>query len=130
MPRSRPDGAPGVPPATLPTASSVWSWPTFVVAGALVILTVAAYSGVRHLDFVPLDDQGYVYKNPHVTVGLTIAGLRWAFTTGEQANWHPLTWLSHMLDVQLFGVRSGAHHAVNLLFHIANALLLFLVLTG
>jgi tetratricopeptide (TPR) repeat protein len=126
--RSRPNHAPGVPVATLPGALSLRSWPTVFTAAALVILTVAAYSGVQRLDFIPLDDQGYVYENAHVTAGLTVEGVRWAFTTGEQANWHPLTWLSHMLDVQFFGLNAQYHHLVNLAIHTLSAVLLFLLL--
>jgi protein O-mannosyl-transferase len=100
----------------------------FAFAAVLVVLTLAAYSGVRHLQFVPFDDQGYVYENPHVRAGLTMDGLRWALTTGEQANWHPLTWLSHMLDVQLFGLDAGRHHLTSLAFHTINTLLLFVLL--
>src|SRR5208282_1193673 len=67
----------------------------------------------------------YVSENADVSGGLTWHGVWWAFTTGAAANWHPLTWLSHMLDVQLYGAAPGPHHLTNLLFHIANTLLLF-----
>ena len=127
-PRPGPNPAPGPPRAIRPAASSVLSWPALVAAVALVILTVTAYWGVGHHAFVPLDDQGYVYENPHVTAGLTAAGLRWALTTGDQANWHPLTWLSHMLDVQLFGLDAGYHHLTSLALHTLNTLLLFFLL--
>jgi Flp pilus assembly protein TadD len=120
--------APGAPLAHVPRASSALSWQAFAAAVALVVLTFVAYSDVRHLQFVPLDDQAYVYENPHVTAGLTIDGLRWALTTGDQANWHPLTWLSHMLDVQLFGVNAGYHHLTSLAIHTLNTLLLFFLL--
>jgi Flp pilus assembly protein TadD len=100
----------------------------FVVAAGLVALTTVAYSGVGRLPLVPLDDQGYVYENPHVMAGLTAAGIRWALTTMDMANWHPLTWLSHMLDVQLFGLDAGYHHLTNLAIHALNTLLLFLLL--
>ena len=119
---------PGTPPPGVPRPSSARSWQAVAVAVALVALTVVAYAGVRHMQFVPLDDQGYVYENPHVTAGLTAASLRWALTTGDQANWHPLTWLSHMLDVQLFGVNAGDHHVTNLAIHTLNTLLLFFLL--
>jgi tetratricopeptide (TPR) repeat protein len=71
------------------------------------------------------DDNQYVLKNPHVLAGPTAADLRWALTAFEQGNWHPLTWFSHQLDVRLFGLRPRGHHAVNILLHAANALLLF-----
>jgi protein O-mannosyl-transferase len=94
----------------------------------LVVLTVAVYAPVSSYDFVRFDDPDYVTQNEQVKAGLTWHGLRWAFTTGHIANWHPLTWMSHMLDVQLFGVSAGAHHVVNLVFHVANTLLLFITL--
>jgi len=83
------------------------------------------YAPVRHYGFVNYDDPQYIAENPHVTGGLSASAARWAFTTGYQANWHPLTWLSHMADVQFFGVNPGAHHVINLVFHIASTLLLF-----
>jgi tetratricopeptide (TPR) repeat protein len=97
-------------------------------AAALVILTIAAYSSVGSLGFVTLDDPNYIMDNPKVSHGLTWSGVEWAFTTGHASNWHPLTWLSHMLDVELFGVNPGPHHLVNLFFHVINTLLLFVLL--
>jgi len=93
---------------------------------ALVVTTLAVYWPVTHFEFVNLDDPDYVTANPWVARGLTWPGLLWAFQTSHAANWHPLTWLSHMLDVQLFGLPAGPHHLVNLLFHLANTVLLFL----
>ena len=78
--------------------------------------------------FTNYDDNVYVTANPRVRSGLTLRGLAWALRTGYAGNWHPLTWLSHMLDCQLFGLNAGAHHLVNVLFHVANTLLLFRVL--
>ncbi|HWP84095.1 MAG TPA: tetratricopeptide repeat protein [Terriglobia bacterium] len=86
------------------------------------------YAPVRQHEFVAWDDPSYITENPRVAAGLTWEGVRWAFTTAHMANWHPLTWLSHMMDVQLFGLNAGAHHLVNLLFHVLNALLLFALL--
>jgi Flp pilus assembly protein TadD len=83
---------------------------------------------VRHYPFVNYDDQEYIYQNPEVTNGLTWHGLKWAFTTGMSANWHPVTWLSHMLDVQLFVANAGAHHLTNVVFHLASTVLLFWLL--
>jgi hypothetical protein len=74
------------------------------------------------------DDDVYVTKNPNVRSGLSWQGVRWAFTSGYASNWHPLTWLSHQLDCQLFGLNPTGHHIVNILFHAANAILLFVVL--
>jgi protein O-mannosyl-transferase len=100
----------------------------WIVAATLAILTLATYASVRSFGYVELDDPLYITENPHVRAGLTLDGVQWAFTTGTAANWHPLTWLSHMLDVSLFGVAPGPHHLVNLLFHTASTLILFLVL--
>ena len=94
----------------------------------LALGVVSVYWPVHRYDFVNYDDVDYVVENAHVRAGLTLDGVKWAFTTGHAGNWHPLTWLSHMTDVQLFGMNAGAHHAVNVFFHVANALLLFLLL--
>src|ERR1051326_2925699 len=91
----------------------------------LVLITAFAYAPVRHYGFVNYDDPQYVALNPNVTAGLTWRGLEWAFTAGYQSNWHPLTWLSHMMDVQLFGANAGGHHLTNVVLHTANTLLLF-----
>lgn len=95
---------------------------------ALILLTGIVFSPVAHFDFVNLDDDVYVTANAIVQKGLTPEGIAWAFTTMQVSNWHPLTWLSHMLDCQLFGVRPGAHHMVNLILHVLAASALFLVL--
>ena len=75
--------------------------------------------------FISFDDDDYITDNPVVRRGLTLDGLVWAFASPHVYNWHPLTWLSHMADVQLFGLHAGGHHLVGLLLHTANALLLF-----
>ncbi len=90
---------------------------------AAVILVV--YAPVRHYGFLSWDDPLYVAQNVEVSQGLRWDGLVWAFTTGHSANWHPLTWLSHMTDVQLFGKSAGLHHLTSVLLHMANTLLLF-----
>src|ERR1051325_3316674 len=80
---------------------------------------VLVYGEVCSHGFVAeYDDPGYVGDNPFVPRGITWAGVRWAFTTHHMGNWNPLTWLSHMLDVQLFGLAAGAHHLVNVAFHL------------
>src|SRR5438128_2516814 len=99
-----------------------------LVCALLAFPTLALYWPVSHFDFVNLDDRDYVSANSVVVQGLSWKGLAWAFQTVRAAIWHPLTWLSHMLDVQLFGLNAGAHHLTNLFFHVANTLLLFLVL--
>src|SRR4029077_4056949 len=79
-------------------------------------------------DFLDFDDPDYVTQNVHVQAGLMWAGIRWAFTTFDAGNWHPLTWLSHMLDVEVFGLAPAAHHLENVFLHAANACLVFLLL--
>ncbi|MFN0006544.1 MAG: tetratricopeptide repeat protein [Planctomycetota bacterium] len=98
---------------------------SFVVGVLLALLTILAYSRVIGNGFIGLDDDEYVTENLRVQAGLTWDGLAWAFTTAHAANWHPLTWLSHMLDVELFGLRAWGHHLTNLAFHAASAVLLF-----
>src|SRR5579862_6604744 len=94
----------------------------------LALVTVLAYWPVRTCEFVTIDDDLYVTRNPPVTHGVTLEGLRWAFTTGHTGNWHPLTWISHMIDCQVYGLNPAGHHVTNLFFHVANTLLLFAVL--
>jgi protein O-mannosyl-transferase len=98
--------------------------PDAFVPVMLVIVTLAVYWNVRHFDFV-YDDESYITKNAHVQAGLTLEGIRWTFLATDAHNWHPVTWLSHLLDVQLHGLNPGMHHFTNLLFHILNSLLLF-----
>ncbi len=95
----------------------------------LFIATATAYWSVRNHEFVNYDDGLYVTKNRNVQAGLTWDGIKWAFTTTHASNWHPLTWLSHMLDYEIYGPKPGGHHLSSLLFHAANTLLLFLVLS-
>ena len=99
------------------------------LALALVAVTLVLYLPVRSYPFIGFDDPGYVTENPRVTAGLSWSAVRWALTSGYFANWHPLTWISHMVDVQLFGLNGGAHHLTNLVLHVANTLLLFVLLT-
>ncbi len=95
----------------------------------LVLATIVIYWRVGDFPFVGYDDDLYITENPQVRQGLSWANVRWAFATSHAANWHPLTWLSHMADVEAFGsATAGGHHIVNLLLHLANSLLLFLTL--
>lgn len=96
-----------------------------VVPALVVALVALVYGQTGAFAFVNLDDQQYVTANPHVLRGLGWDGVAWAFGGFNAANWHPLTWLSHMLDVTLFGVEAGPHHLVNVALHAANAVLLF-----
>jgi hypothetical protein len=108
-------------------SSRLGFWPA-VIALSLVALAAGVYSQVAGHGFVNFDDPQYVYENAHVLRGLTADGVVWAFTSGHASNWHPLTWLSHMLDVELFGVDPGWHHVTNVVLHAVDALLLFAVL--
>ena len=99
-----------------------------IISLLLIIAAFMAFWQVTHCDFTNFDDTEYVTDNKHIQDGLTVEGIIWAFTTGHASNWHPLTWVSHMVDVQLFGLQPGWHHLTSLLFHLANTLLLFLVL--
>jgi protein O-mannosyl-transferase len=94
----------------------------------LSLVTIVSFEQVRNFDFINFDDQVYVTHNQYVRTGLTRDSIIWAFTDSGRIFWHPLTWLSHMLDCQLFGLNAGRHHVVNLLLHLANTLLLFNVL--
>jgi protein O-mannosyl-transferase len=96
----------------------------------LVMATLAVYWQVHSFEFVNYDDDYYVYQNRHVQSGLTIENIIWAFTDGTQISnyWIPLTWISHILDFQFYGMNAGGHHLSNLLFHIVNTLILFLVI--
>ena len=100
-----------------------------IVCAVLVGLIVVIYGQTCLFDFVNYDDQLYVYENAHTKAGLTFENVRWAFTTRDVSNWHPLTWLSDLLDIQVFGENPGAMHGVNVFFHTINTLLLFLWLS-
>ena len=94
----------------------------------LGLATLLVYLPVRHHQFVAYDDADYVTDNRMVQSGLSWAGVQWAFTTGHASNWHPVTWLSHMFDAQLFGPGPAGPHLINVLLHVANTILLFIVL--
>lgn len=96
-----------------------------LIYAVLALVTLIAFEPVRHNKFVDYDGHTYIDENPHVYGGISFKSLIWAFTTTHMGNWHPLTWLSHMLDCELFGLNPLAHHLTNVVFHIANTLLLF-----
>ena len=100
----------------------------YIICIFLVIVTLAAYWQVLNNDFIIYDDDKYVTENIHVNRGVTFDGLTWAFTSSHSSNWHPLTWISHMIDCQLYGLNPRGHHLTSLLFHVANTLLLLLIL--
>ena len=93
----------------------------------LVLSTLFVYDQVQKFEFVNFDDTTYVVDNINIQKGFSMDSVAWAFTTVHAANWHPMTWLSHMADCQLFGMHAGKHHLINLVFHIFNTLLLFFV---
>ena len=103
-------------------------WGSLTCGLLLAAGTLAVYWPVTGFDFISFDDPFYVTGNPHVKAGITWAGLKWAVRASEAANWHPVTWVSHMLDCQLYGARAGGHHATSLLLHLANSWLLFALL--
>ncbi|MFZ4855036.1 MAG: glycosyltransferase family 39 protein [Desulfuromonadaceae bacterium] len=95
---------------------------------AIALVTLAVFSPVLWHEFVNFDDSIIIYANPHIKSGVTFDGLYWAFSSVYETNWIPLTWISHMLDVQMFGMHAGGHHLISVLFHAANSVLLFLFL--
>lgn len=101
----------------------------WAVSVFLAGMTLFLYHPVFHHDFINLDDWQYVLNNREVTTGVTLRGLGWAFTSFHASNWHPLTWLSHMIDVEIYGLDPGGHHGTSFFFHILNTVLLFLILT-
>lgn len=119
---------PPLPPARLPILFRAQNR-TFWITLLLTLLTLAVFWPATRNQFTVYDDPDYVTKNPHVQAGLTWQGLSWAFGRlhGENTYWHPLTWVSHMVDYQLFGLKPPGHHLVNLLFHTLNTVLVFLV---
>jgi protein O-mannosyl-transferase len=96
----------------------------------LVVVTLTVFNRASQNSFVNFDDDGYITENQHVRAGLTWETARWAFTTNAQSNWHPLTWLSHVVDYQLFHFNPAGHHYTSVLLHAVNAVLLFLLLQG
>jgi Tfp pilus assembly protein PilF len=99
-----------------------------VVCLLLAAITLAIYNPVTHHPFVNYDDDRYVTENPHIRQGLTVDTIAWALTSTEQANWHPLTWISHALDVSLFHLNPAGHHFTSVMLHAINVVLLYLLL--
>jgi hypothetical protein len=105
-------------------------WSDVLSCLALLGITCAVFARVLSADFIEYyDDEGYVTANPNVAGGLSLAALRWSLTAFAEGNWHPVTWWSHLLDVQLFGMNPAGHHATSLAIHVANGLLVFVLLT-
>src|SRR6267142_6389647 len=125
------DCAPAMPNSTDPPVNNARARSrreTEIICAALVILTVAVFWQVKNNEFIIYDDPDYVTANVHVQRGLSWSGVVWAFSSYAAFNWHPVTWISHMLDVTLFGQSPLGPHLVNLGLHAANAVLDFLVL--
>ncbi|MFC1853121.1 tetratricopeptide repeat protein [candidate division CSSED10-310 bacterium] len=91
----------------------------------LALFTLSIYAQVRHHSFISYDDPSYVHDNPHINSGLSIDNIHWAFTNAHACNWHPITWISHMIDVHFFGLDAGWQHMVNVIFHVGSTILLF-----
>ena len=100
---------------------------SLIISLLLIMVILIAYWQVKDFDFISFDDKLYVTENHNVRTGLTVKSIVWAFTTFHASNWHPLTWLSHMLDCELYGLNPMGHHWTNLQLHIANTLLLFFI---
>jgi protein O-mannosyl-transferase len=113
------------PSTSVSSSADTSMWLTPAITILLVLLTVAAYWQVSRNDFVFFDDSAFILDNPAVNAGLTWEGFKWSLKELYVDYWHPLTWLSMMLDVQLFGLRAGGHHMVSLALHIISTLLLF-----
>ncbi len=107
--------------------AQVYNHRVLLLCVILAVATFVVYLPVRNHEFVRYDDDVYVTKNQNVQSGLSWRGVKWAFTTRQGSNWHPLTWLSHQLDCTLFDQKAGYHHLVNVLFHVANTILLLIV---
>ena len=113
----------------LTSSSAQQPWKTAApLCIGLVVLVLVVFWPTLGAQFLNYDDNDYVYENPHITSGLTLAGIGWAFTHFHASNWHPLTTISHMLDCQLFGLNAWGHHLTNVLLHALAAVLLFLAL--
>ena len=98
-----------------------------IILTLLTVATVLVYSNIGNSEFVIYDDPVYVSANSFIKDGLTLRNIAWAFTSGHCSNWHPITWLSHMLDIELFDLNAGYHHLMNLFIHICNSLLLYIL---
>lgn len=103
-------------------------WRLWLIGVLLAAGVWAVFGQTRGFEFVNFHDDEYVYENPPVIEGLTLRGIVWAFTRSHSGNWHPLTWMSHMLDCQLYGLNAGGHHLTNVALHAAASVLLFLML--
>ena len=122
----RPGPAVLSPPALLPPVRANWQ-DAVILAGLLLLIAVSFWPVARN-DFINYDDGDYVKENEYVNRGLTPHGVYMAFAAPRAANWHPLTWISHMVDCQLFKLRPAGHHLTSLAIHAANSILLYFLL--
>lgn len=99
----------------------------YLICAALIIITAVIFSQVSQFDFINLDDPSYVYENPHIAAGFSHNTLVWAFTTTREGAWQPLVWLSYLVDHEMDELNAGTYHTTNLILHVANVLLLFLL---
>jgi protein O-mannosyl-transferase len=132
-PKGSPEAVPGVlnqelrdKTGTLPSLADLNHTRNWAVVFLLVAATFVTYYGVLHHPFVSYDDTDYVTSNDQVQRGISLKGIQWAVTSMSHANWHPVTWWSHMLDCEIFGLNPAGHHLTNLLLHVLNAVLLYL----
>ncbi len=105
-------------------------WPgrqKFIICIVLAVVTLAVYGQTQQFDFLKFDDEVYVTENSYIQSGITLEGLRWAFSTLYAEFWHPVTWLSLMFDYQIHGLKAGGYHQTNLILHVLSTLLLFLL---
>ncbi len=123
----RPPEAPAGKTAPI-AAVSHKPWQIAAVCLVLAVVTIVAFRGVRNNDFLTYDDMDYVAQNLHVQQGVNMQSIAWAFTTFHCSNWHPLTWISHMVDWSIYGNNPAGHHMTNVCLHAVNAVLLFLLL--
>jgi hypothetical protein len=110
------------------TATRQSAWRVAFIALVLGLLTLGAYWGIWRNDSINYDDPNYVFENEHISKGLNWPTVVWSFTRTYVSNWHPLTWLSHALDCNLYGLKPAGHHVTSLILHVANTILLWLAL--
>lgn len=115
-------------PASSPDLFAAPGKQAFILSLLLIVFSLALYNQATHFSFVNFDDDRYVTDNPHVRAGLNWSTIRWAITSTDEANWHPLTWMSHALDCQWFRLNPAGHHFTSILLHALSGVLLFLLL--
>ncbi len=112
---------------SIKTRKSHLGWTDIAICTLIIVTTLSVYFQVKNFEFISYDTPEYVYENKYVAQGLSAEGIKWALTTTYMSNWHPLSWLSHMLDVTLFGLEPGSHHLMNVFIHLLNTFLLYII---